>query len=142
MVGLTYTTFKPGDFCYIVLFNPHLFSTQTEAEFLEWEVKKFNSTPRMVSASHPITNFLQASAQTVYTINAKVSYDPYVAARDPLDLTLLSQEPEQPYVVIHPRDHVRNLEKLLRLRDKMHVVELHRIHSLETALRFPQSRTK
>ncbi len=108
MVGLTYTAFKPQDFCYIVVAAVD----RPEWEFLEAIVQSITPGSAQIPAPHPLWNYLQQPPAKVQVIRAKV-IDPKVRERNPKDPIKLNQEPGRHYLVVHPRERVRYLEYML-----------------------------
>lgn len=146
MVGLTtYTEFKPGDDCYIVVFTP-ISRDQKVIEFLEGKVKEFASAGAVLPYDHPLLRYLNISQKMIRAIHAEVT-DPKVANRSPIDPIHIHQEPQRNYLVVPPQECVRYLKQAitqtqnsLERTQKMNFVQQQRIGQLETTLSHYQRR--
>ena len=146
MAGLTYFPFRPGDFCYVVVYTPIPPHYVLEAEFLEGMVKEVNHVPKEMPPDHPLWKYFQIPPKMVQSICAIVTSDPSAALRHPTDSIRINQEPGRSYLVVHPREYVHHLKKQMEGRieqtgkqieklEKMNFVQTERIRNLETALR-------
>jgi len=151
MVGLTYTEFKPQDFCYVVVFTP--VENQEVIEFLEGKVMEVSNQSAKMPSDHPIWRYLQSPPKKVEAIRAIVT-DPRPIIRHPSDPIRLGQEPGRNYLVVPPlecfrylRSHGRTEEALVHVyrsldrtqhalerTQKMNFVQQQRIGNLEAAL--------
>ncbi|MEK6905110.1 MAG: hypothetical protein AABX24_01790 [Nanoarchaeota archaeon] len=145
MAGLTYTPFRPGDFCYVVVYTPIPPRYALEAEFLEGMVKEVNHVPKEMPPDHPLWRYSQVPPKMVQSICAIVTSDPSAALRHPTDSIKINQEPGRNYLVVHPREYVHHLTKQMREQieqagkqieklGKMNKVQAERIRGLEEKL--------
>ena len=148
MVGLTYTEFKPGENCYIVVFT-FISPTQEVMEFLEGKVKEIS----FVGADFPPTHhpllryFWQTPPRMIRAIQAEVTYDQGAEQRNPADPIRAHQVPGRHYLVVPPQECVRYLKEIftqtqnaLERIQKMSFVQQQRIGQLETALQHYQQK--
>ncbi|MDP3698339.1 MAG: hypothetical protein Q8R47_02020 [Nanoarchaeota archaeon] len=152
MVGLTYTEFKPQDFCYIVVYTP-IPSHEDVVEFLEGNVTEVSHNSQKIPPEHPIWRYLHTPPKKVESIRAVVT-DPHPIIRHPSDPIKQGQEPGRNYLVVPPLEYFRYLhshgrteealghvyrfldrtQHTLERTQKMNLVQQQRISQLEVAL--------
>lgn len=143
MVGYTHTdTFKPGDFCYVVVYSLTLptleESSRERMDFLEGMVNDVDQPPVPKSIYHPLFKFWPERPELIRTISAMVTNDPWETQKAAADPLSLHEEPSRDYLVITPFEHDAYLHRVIqqqarkiRRQEKMGDIQLARIKALE-----------
>ncbi len=136
MVGYTNAiNFKPGDFCYIVVYTIVPPEHHEKPEFLEGMVTDVDKPPVPKSLYHPLWKYWSEKPAIVRSISAMVTADPRETQIYALEPVLLNEEPKKDYLVITPEEHDNYHYKIIERQAKMNHVQLARIRTLEEQVR-------
>jgi len=135
MVGYTnISIFRPGDFCYIVLYSVRLPDCQEKPDFLEGRITDVDQPPMPKSASDPLWRFWKGRSRDIRTISAIVTADPRKTQDDVVDPVEIYQEPHKDYLVIAPAEHEDYLCRIIERQRQMYEIQRARIQALERRL--------
>ena len=132
MVGYTnVATFKPGNFCYIVVYSLTLPSFYGRMDFLEGTVIDVDKPPVPKSIYHLLWKFWGEKPELIRSIAALATADSRETQKNVIEPVVLDHEPSKDYLVVTPEEHDKYLYNIIERQSKMNRIQQARIRALE-----------